>query len=439
MHILLLRATDGSLLSDTDTAVLLIAIRKRHNPMSWFFGDWPLQNHFYRPISTLAFEFDNWRYHDWAAGYGLTNALLCASCTLLLFWFVAELTATPWFASAVAVLFSLWQTVGLSFVGGLGPWVSFLVLGIGVYRHRKNWKLYLPVWLTLGFLTSELQGEVSLQGRMLGWLPGRTASVMSIFAIAALAAYARFERLRTDVKADQIAITPLTPPATKSFVPSESRPRWAWPWYVAAALFTAMALASYEQAVMLPAALLGVAVSTKFQGKSPYWRVHGIFWLLLLGYLGIRHSLVSSAPSSYQLQQFRHGTGVFLNLADYILPVAGTLPAFLNSLDGGIFIIFAGGFLNFWQGIFATTGTIYVSIKDWRWPLTGWALSIIAYLPMAWLNPFDHYHYWPMAMRAIFVVGLAKVVFDQALIALSPPVLQAPPRSVPAPGSLLHH
>ena len=73
-----------------------------------------------------------------------------------------------------------------------------------------------------------------------------------------------------------------------------------------------------------------------------------------------------------------------------------------------------------------------------RLALCVWLCSAMAFFPMAFLKPFPHYHYWPMALRSIFVVLLAGAVWDLVVIAASPPGQSAPERRVPAPGSLPH-
>jgi hypothetical protein len=64
-------------------------------------------------------------------------------------------------------------------------------------------------------------------------------------------------------------------------------------------------------------------------------------------------------------------------------------------------------------------------------------LSLAAFLPMAWLKPFGHYHYLPSALRAPFVVLMFVAVFRLVASAVSLPELRAPERRGPAPGSLL--
>ena len=96
------------MLADTDTIALRAGIIERGNAMSWFWTDWPLANHFYRPISTLTMEWDMWRWGNWAEGFGMTNALLVIFCVWGVFALVLELSGRP--------LEPLWQR----FYMGLG-------------------------------------------------------------------------------------------------------------------------------------------------------------------------------------------------------------------------------------------------------------------------------------------------------------------------------
>src|ERR1044072_9224000 len=117
LPVLFARSSAPGLLADSDTAFLFKVIREKKETLSWFAGDWPLANHFYRPLPTLTFELDNGLYGAIPAGYGWTNALLCALCSLGLLWLLAELFRSPVVAAAGAGLFSLWSLgIGESFV-----------------------------------------------------------------------------------------------------------------------------------------------------------------------------------------------------------------------------------------------------------------------------------------------------------------------------------
>jgi hypothetical protein len=420
--------------------VLLRALEARHSPFSWFTGDWPLQNHFYRPVPTLAFEWDKHFYGTNAAGFGWTNDILCILCVLLLLWFVRELTDRPLVAGASAVVFASWHWGGF---GALLPLLQMLMVGVlilGIVRHRTHFVAYVPAVLAVSFFKSEALRNIYFSTRMIEWLPGRTASVMTVFLLIALAAYARFERLKSSPK-ELPAPTPLTPPATRNtvIVDAGPPPRTAWIWIVVSCVGLWLALSSYEQAVMGPAVLLCVAVSFSLRGHRPRWATQGLFWGLLVAYLALRHAIVPSATSGYQAQQFRHGPGVALSMADYALPFVSGIPSLISSWDPqfGIYILVSTAFTGFFYAVAETCGALWSLRRDWLLAATGWAMSVVAYMPMAWFKQFDHYHYWPLAMRSIFVVALGLAAWKSVTIASRPPARQAPQRLSPAPGSLL--
>ena len=424
----------ADLLKDSDTEVTLTAIRAAHDPLRWVRGDWPLANGFYRPVPSLVFEADNALWRNDAAGYGLTNALLCFACVLLLFWALREIADRPLVATAGAALFAYWHNafaLPLAEIVGLVAWATLLV---GAWRHRKAWKAYVPAFLTLLALSYESTGVETLRGRTLDWIPGRTATTMTVFALLAIAAYARFERLRRTPLAPPEP-TPETPPATRNSEAGRARGA-AWPWAVVAVLATALALASYEQAVMLPAVLLVVAFAFRLGGARPLWTLHGAFWSLLVGYVALRWAVLPHVESRYQHQQLRYSSAVFWAEASYAFPPLRELWGLSAAFGSGLLILLTGE-------IYATFGRMVVGVVGFvqarREPalaLAGWLGSSLAFLPMAWVKPFEHYHYWPMAMRAAFVVAMGLVAFRLAATAWCPPARPAPPRPRPAPGSL---
>lgn len=436
------RSSSPSLLRDSDTRKLIQVIRTRHAPLSWFAGDWPLGNHFYRPVVTLTFEMDSALHGDNPGGYGLTNDLLVIGCVLLLFWFVRELTNSVFLASASSVLFALWN---------YGAWYQQLaslawVLGFaalcGACLPGRRLLAGISALLTAGYAYYEIGAwQVAaidqLGPHVIGWLPGRTATVTTLFALIAMAAYARYER----VSAPRLPPRggPLEPPATKGADAAGSAPRVAWLWAVLAGLAAALAFATYEQAVMLPAALVGVAVCLRMQGYKVRWAWQLLFWALLLAYLLARKELLPPGVSDYQKQQFRHGPGVYQALIGYVFPGLG--PLLQSSADWGSGLVVLLILPSFWSAIvqFGTNVVgFFMARKRLAFALAGWGLSIIAFLPMAWLHPFEHYNFWPSAMRALFAATLVWVAADCAVTAVSRPALQAPVRPNPAPGSLPH-
>lgn len=435
--ILLLRATGKGLLEDSDTAFLLKIIRERQDPMYWFTHDWPLMNHFYRPISTLPFELDNALYGNQAWGYGLTNALICCLCIFLLAWLMRELTDSIPLTVATTALFGLWHW---NWLGSALPWIGHLVWVIGflgIFRHGFKVRFWLPAVAAFAYLMSEMNGIVPLYYRMVGWIPGRTASVMTIFCLISMAAYARYER--TSAKREDAKPTSMDEPAgTRSTVLTEATSKAPWLWALVALVAAVLAFGAYEQAVMLPTALLGVAVSLRLQRYRVRWSWQIGFWSLIILYYLVRKAFLPEGTSGYQLQQFRDGPGVFFSITAYILPCLSSLYMQSKMLDLGFALLTTGPIYSaIWETIGNAMGFV-AARRHWVLALTGLALSFLTYLPMAWLNQFDHYHYWPMALRSLFVVVLAWGTWELIVIAISPPARKAPPRPAPAPGSLPH-
>ena len=432
----ILFATDRSpaLLQDSDTKGILAAIRAAHDPLRWFRGDWPIANHFYRPISSLVFEADNALWGNAAAGYGFTNALLCFACVLALFWALREITDRPWPTASAAVVFSLWHVGPIGRIAELVGDLAWATLVVGAIRHRKDGRRYVPAVLTLFALSSELFPIRPLGARMLDWIPGRTASTMTLFALLAIAAYARFERLRRP-PAPPAATTPETPPATRSAVASRA-PGRAGPWAVVAVVATALALGAYEQAAMLPAVLVVVALALRAGGARPAWPLHAAFWGLLAVYAGLRWELLPHTVSSYQHQQYSSVRTAFWMEMEYVYPPLAGLFGIPETLSAGwLMLLNLETSLPVVRAVALTTG-FWQARKEATLAIVGWAGSAVAYLPMAAFKLFEHYHYWPMAMRSALVVAIGAAGLRLAATAWCPPARPAPPRPRPAPGSL---
>lgn len=432
------RASGPGLLEDTDTRVLLAKLAERRSPLSWFGGDWPLGNHFYRPVSTLAFELDRALHGNDSAGYGLTNALLAGGVVLAAFWFLREATGRPSVAAASSVLLTLWHLgTGLPEALSAGlRWAAFLVW-LGLLRGRANLG---PVALasgTLFFASWAVPALVPLGGRIVGWLPGRTASTMTLFLVLGLACAVRWARLAAPLAAEPPA-APTDVPATKG-TPPPVRVRGAAGWLALAALFWLLALGSYEQAVVLPLLAAAAAAVMAGQGRRFAWSVPLLAAGTVAAYAVVRAALVPSEASGYQLQQFRDGPGVWISLLDYAFPGGVEAYRLASYRDAGLAAFFIPGF-------WAALGLVYGSVaalaallgpeaRPWRlWP---WAMALAAFFPMAWLKHFEHYHLLPAVFRAWAVVALLGVAARAALSAAGPPAVRAPRRPGPAPGSLL--
>ena len=424
------------MLADSDTAFLLRILRERQDPLYWFTHDWPLMNHFYRPVSTATFEFDNAVHFDNAAGYGLTNALLCCLGVLLVGWLMRELTDSIPISAASTAIFGLWIWDGAD---SLSPWIRYLAVAIGFlgfFRHGFKIGYWLPAVGAFWYLGFEISGMADLRFRMIEWIPGRTASTMAIFCLISMASYARYERLSA-VRLEVMPTSLDEPAGTRSSIQSSASPRAPWVWAVLSFLAVAVALASYEQAVMLPAALVALSVSLKLQRYQVRWVWQIAFWALLPLYFVARQAFLPAGVSGYQEQQMLAGPGgTLVFLSGYVFPAWTSLVSVFNILDLGPTILMTSTVYSAVWNIYANVAAFLATRRHWVLALTGFALSVLAYLPMAWLHQFEHYHYWPMALRSLFVVILAWGAWELAVIAVSPPSRKAPPRLSPAPGSL---
>ncbi|MCA0361562.1 MAG: hypothetical protein LCH41_10985 [Armatimonadetes bacterium] len=428
----------GHLLNDSDTAVLLRALKAQPDFWAWFKGDWPLFNHFYRPISTLPFQTDLALYGDWAPGYGRTNALIAAACLLLFFWLVRELTESPLITGLSTILFGLYHiSYGvLETLGGL-LWIVAFGVWFGLARGGKA-KFWTVLSASFGcvFLASILIGPVDFRDRVVYWLPGRTASTMMLFVLISMAAYARYERLTAGrLSAPDPTATDL--PATKGTEVAKPG-RAPWLWLGVSFVGVALSLGAYEQAVMLPAILLGIAIFFRCNRRLPHWGVHVGFWALLVGYFVLRRALVPSEVSGYQAQQFRDGPGLFFSLLEWSFPAGNNVREFLHSMDVGILLFLTAAP---WTNMIGLGSNVTTMISLWtereRWlGIAALLMAFFSYLPMAWLKYFGHYVYWPSAMWALFVVVVGIVVMRQVGRAFAPAPIQAPGRVNPAPGSL---
>ncbi|MCU0316562.1 MAG: hypothetical protein MUC92_08215 [Fimbriimonadaceae bacterium] len=433
---------DPRLLQDSDTKEIVRVIRETQNPWTWFMGDWPLYNHFYRPISTLTFEWDVWIHGTNAAGFGLTNAILGALSILALFWLVREISDSPLLTGLSVTLFGLWHTgsLGLELVSGL-LWLAAFGVWFLLFRGGKEkfWTVALASFC-LAYLAMSLAppGPELFTQRILGWLPGRTASTMTVFALVALAAYARYERLTARTRSLKEATSRDLPATKGTALPDRGRAPWIW--IGVTFLGLALALGSYEQAVMVPGCLFAIAVIFFTKGRKPHWLLHFGFWIVLGGYLALRLAILPRETSGYQDQQLRYSWGAWQSILEYPLPMVADLGQLAIHASAGFFILLTGAPYVALASVIAN-GAAHLGtwLDRERWPVFGWlALATLAYLPMAFLKFFGHYLYWPSALWAPYAVTLGVVTFRLVISAASLPEKSAPPRSRPAPGSLLH-
>lgn len=376
------RASNKGLLLDTDTRGLLIGINERKSPFSWFWTDWPIYNHFYRPFPSLAFEWDNWVHHESASGFGATNAIIVMLCVGLLAWVGTLLFESAVWGALSAVIFSMWLLPGFSNAPQIIPLTLFGWVIWACVTKRGRWSAG-KFCLFLFLIWAESMPIAPLYFRTAGWLPGRTATIMTLFTLVSLAAFLSGVKLKS--------------PA----------------WMVVSLLTLLAALGSYEQAVMMP---LILTLFWLIFGRPAVGRWLVTMWGLLFACIAFRSQIIPPAPSRYQNQQFRSGPGVWLSLTSYLAPPLGSLSSLRVIAETG-FVSFFVSLTPWWMvaqfpAFFGSAGVL-AKANRWRLPFFLLIASALSFGPMAFLKPFDHYHFWPMTWRALFLVSLIRVVLNQ--------------------------
>jgi hypothetical protein len=429
------------LLQDSDTAFLLKKLTEFNDPLRWFVNDWPLGNHFYRPVSTLFFEFDHRLHPGSGAGFGFTQALICWIASVSLGWMVAEFRKSMFAGIAGAWIFALWQIRDHFLASSIQnlffylPWVLILAWVATQFRNPKQWWSHLPTILSVFFVCGLSR---AVNGRMTGdtlyWLPGRTATTMALFGFIAVAAYLRFERQSGERSAESEPSAVDLPATRTSSQVNEKKS--AWGWYGVSLVSTALALGCYEQAVMIPFILIFAGFWLRQTGIQSRFAWQLPFWMLLLAYVIIRLQFVPLSPSGYQKQQFRSGPGLLLDLGDYLVPSLMPMYSSLRSVfDSFLILLTAGVWIDFTR-FAANISFWWVQKKKLALPILSVAMAIFAYLPMSFLKQFGHYHYFPAGFMVLYFLVSIENLWPKIVSAVSPQAFQAPPRSHRAPGSL---
>lgn len=374
--------------SDLDTKAIFSGIQSRSAPLSWFATDWPLENGFYRPITVLTFEADLRIYGDEIPKVRITNWWIATLCSLLAVWFVWELTRKAGYAIGVGTLVAGWQTNLFADLelNWLFAAAAVATAATSLFVHKSSRLQRLALAGLLVFLASETvfhlaESEINsrtLAWRVIGWPPGRTASVMAVFALISLASYCRLER-------------------TKLI-------GWAFVSWIS----LLCALFSYEQAVVLFGCLLGCSLALHLQGVQVRWLFHLIPIAATATYV-VLHSTLLPADSSYRLQQARSVSGGVRDLLNWLVPGLEDARKFYAHLDPtiGMGALFLTTFWSSAVGVAANACAYLAAARPgslWLW--FGLIGSVGTYGSLAFQHPFAHYYYLPAVFRAIFVVGL---------------------------------
>jgi len=374
-----------------DVRTILARLEQPHQPLRWFTGDWVLGNGFYRPLPSLLYELD---YRLWGRDllrYKWTNGLLSLACALLLVGWVWELSRSRALALLTGLIFTGWQTGLLQGLSERLLWGGILAtVGLGWWLlGDRRAALLLGCWvlmlgLELGFIPnlSDLH-QASFAYRAIGWIPGRTATLMTFFVLLALWAYCRLCW------------------------------RGGWGWGALSLAGCAGALASYEQAIVLPLLMAACGLAIRARGGRFVWLPIALSLILLELYLWFYLAVIPT-QTEYHQQRLRRFYALGSALSYWLLP---PLPQVLNQLN-----LLADAPLSFlmpafWQAWLVLGSYLVVWTRVWRSPLVWLGLlgSTLAYLPLAPVIPLMHYYYLPATFRALWITALLTTPLDKAV------------------------
>jgi hypothetical protein len=395
---------------------------KQHGTLRWLFGDWLLENGFYRPVSSLSIALDYALYGEAGWGFRLTNWLLMI-LTVLGAWALvrayARLAGTPyaeWLALGVGVALSLQQT-GLTsvvakwsawwFVGAvvgivasgkvLPPSLRFPPLregnrvGAGSPLRREesqigavppagrgNLREGVQVILALGALFWGFDRMLATEyTRLITWVPSRTALLGTMFGVWAMYALLR----------------------------GASQRRWGW--LVLGGGLYLLALGSYEQPITLVALVGALAFWRRRDWGGWGARAFAVAAACAVLVFALRFALLPAEPTTYQRQQLRSSLSgpVFTYMTELLPPVGQWQYWRAVGAHLEVLLVDKTG----WDHLVGTLLYLGVlaAVLRWRGLLGGaWLWHALAFLPMAFLHFFEHYMYLPQLGKTLFDVGL---------------------------------
>jgi hypothetical protein len=415
---------------------------KQHGTLRWLFGDWLLENGFYRPISSLSIALDYALYGEAGWGFRLTNWLLMILTALGAWALVhayARLGGTPyaeWLALGVGVALSLQQTGLTSVVAKWSAWWFVgAVVGIVVSGKVLPPSLRFPplregnrVGAGSPLRREESQigtvppaGRENLQEGVQTIHPSAVPpagrgnlkeGVQVILALGAL--FWGFDRLLATEYTRLITWVPSRTAllgtmfsvwAMYALLRGASGRRRGW--LVLGGVLYLLALGSYEQPITL-VALVG-ALSFWRRRDWGAWgaRAFAVAVACAVLVFALRFALLPAEPTTYQRQQLRSSLSgpVFTYLTELLPPVGqwqywravgAHLEVLLVDKTGWDYLVGTVLYLG-----------VLAAVLRWRGLLGGaWLWHALAFLPMAFLHFFEHYMYLPQLGKTLFDVGL---------------------------------
>jgi hypothetical protein len=415
---------------------------KQHGTLRWLFGDWLLENGFYRPVSSLSIAQDYALYGEAGWGFRLTNWLLMALTAIGAWALVrayARLVGNPyaeWLALGVGVALSLQQTGLTSVVAKWSAWwfvwmvavvwVIKIVLppslrfpplregnrvGAGSPLRREESQIGAVPPASRGNLQEGVQtihpsavppaGKGNLQ-----------EGVQVILALGAL--FWGFDRLLATEYTRLITWVPSRTAllgtmfsvwAMYALLRGASQRRWSW-LALGGGLYL-LALGSYEQPITLVALVGALAFWRRRDWGGWGARAFVVAAVCAVLVFALRFALLPAEPTTYQRQQLRSSLSgpVFTYLTELLPPVGQWQYWRAVGAHLEVLLVDKTG----WDHMVGTLLYLGVlaAVLRWRGLLGGaWLWHALAFLPMAFLHFFEHYMYLPQLGKTLFDVGL---------------------------------
>jgi hypothetical protein len=392
---------------------------KQHGTLRWLFGDWLLENGFYRPVSSLSIALDYALYGEAGWGFRLTNWLLMI-LTVLGAWALvrayARLVGNPyaeWLALGVGVALSLQQTGLTSVVAKWSAWwfVAITLVGttsVKLWQGRvalnpptpapspplvrgervrvrgdsedqaSGFHGHFGLLLALGALFWGFDRLLATEyTRLIPWVPSRTALLGTMFGVWAMYALLR----------------------------GASQRRWGW--LVLGGGLYLLALGSYEQPITLVALVGALAFWRRRDWGGWGARAFAVAAVCAVLVFALRFALLPAEPSTYQQQQLRSSlSGPIATYLTELLPPVGQWQ-YWRAVGAQLEVLLVDK--TGWDHLVGTLLYLGVlaAVLRWRGLLGGaWLWHALAFLPMAFLHFFEHYMYLPQLGKTLFDVGL---------------------------------
>ncbi len=398
--------TTTPLAADPDTPDLLKEIRKEltvSGVLGWSVHDWPLRNHFYRPVPAWSLALDSAVYGDWAPGYRITNLVLATAAALMVYWWIALWTRRSELGLVAGLIFQFRQADMPAILpypaAPLAAVAALLLMACLVRTTEAERRRRAGIVVRLAVVPAAvvaLSLEWQANAPIIAWIATRTAILGGLFSVACAAACTAY--IHTGRRAPLLATLVLA----------------------------ALALGSYEQSVMVVAFPLASLLAVR--GASVRRAVGAT--LALVGtdaaYAVVRYLAVGASASGYQMLQAKSSQwGGPMELLRYTFAPYCLVPQIvLRTSTSGLLAVMDeatwGMLAELATWVFAYARALRVAARP---TLALWAMKALLLLPMSFLHPFAHYYYLPEAAAA----GLAAcLIFPELLRSPDAPAAPQP-------------